>query len=235
MNQEKMGKFIAYQRKKLNLTQEQLSEILNVSRTTVSKWERAITAPDISVLETLAKTLKVNVNDILCGELNSKNAPLDAIHFYNRKAKKRLIIIFAVLTTFLSLLFFLIILINNYYKPKVLNISSLDKDFLVEGLLIKYHDKESIIIKNISYNDKNVGTKSELLIKDANIKLTLNDKIISEYNLKVDDKNDINNSLNNINLYINDINTKESNLSIVIDYKTSKNEFGQFYIELKVD
>ena len=40
MNQEKIGKFIAENRKKKNLTQEQLAEKLNISKNAVSKWER---------------------------------------------------------------------------------------------------------------------------------------------------------------------------------------------------
>lgn len=42
MNQEKIGNFIAEQRKKQNLTQEQIAEKLNISDRAVSKWERGL-------------------------------------------------------------------------------------------------------------------------------------------------------------------------------------------------
>ena len=39
---EKVGKLIAKQRNAKEMTQEQLAEKLRVDRTTISKWERAI-------------------------------------------------------------------------------------------------------------------------------------------------------------------------------------------------
>lgn len=42
MNQVNIGKFISNERKKLNMTQEQLAEKLGVSKNAVSKWERGI-------------------------------------------------------------------------------------------------------------------------------------------------------------------------------------------------
>ena len=39
MNQEKIGKFIAKERKAKSLTQRQLAEKLGISDKTVSKWE----------------------------------------------------------------------------------------------------------------------------------------------------------------------------------------------------
>lgn len=42
MNQEKIGLFIAKQRKEVGLTQEQLGELLGITKNAVSKWERGI-------------------------------------------------------------------------------------------------------------------------------------------------------------------------------------------------
>ena len=42
MDFEKVGKLIAKQRNAKEMTQEQLAERLRVDRTTISKWERAI-------------------------------------------------------------------------------------------------------------------------------------------------------------------------------------------------
>lgn len=236
MNQEKMGKFIARQRKKLNLTQEQLAESLNVSRTTVSKWERAITAPDISILEKLAKTLQVKVNDILSGEINSKNVALDAINFYNKITKKKLFFLFGIVIIFLLIFFSLIVLVDNYYKAEVFNISSGNDEFLIDGVIIKHRNKKSIILKNLSYNSKSVGTSEEIEIKQADIKLTLKDEILCEYKLNVDVNNYLDNLLNDTNLYVDNIKSdiKEDDLSIVIDYETLTNKFGQIHIKLKI-
>ena len=50
------------------MTQAQLAEQLNVSDKTISKWETCKGLPDISLLEPLAKTLRVSVPELLSGE-----------------------------------------------------------------------------------------------------------------------------------------------------------------------
>ena len=68
MNQEKIGKFIAKQRKLKNLTQEELAEKLGITKNAVSKWERGLCLMDMSLLKPLSEILEVNVNEILAGE-----------------------------------------------------------------------------------------------------------------------------------------------------------------------
>lgn len=65
MDLNEMGKFIAKKRKQKNMTQEQLANCLNVHVTTVSKWERAICSPDISLLPLLTKVLGVTIDDLI--------------------------------------------------------------------------------------------------------------------------------------------------------------------------
>ena len=53
----KIGKYIAFKRKEQGLTQKQLAEKLNMSDKSVSKWERGICLPDVSVyLESVSYT-----------------------------------------------------------------------------------------------------------------------------------------------------------------------------------
>ena len=49
MDLVKIGKYIAGKRKALGMTQKQLAEKLNMSDKSVSKWERGICLPDVSV------------------------------------------------------------------------------------------------------------------------------------------------------------------------------------------
>lgn len=70
MDQVKIGKFIADCRKKNNLTQMQLAEILNITDRAVSKWETGKAMPDSSIMLELCSVLKITVNDLLCGEIN---------------------------------------------------------------------------------------------------------------------------------------------------------------------
>ena len=68
MNQEKIGKFIANCRKDKKLTQEQLAEKLNISKNAVSKWERGLNLPDVSIMQELCKILGITLNELFIGE-----------------------------------------------------------------------------------------------------------------------------------------------------------------------
>ncbi len=61
MDLTKIGKYIASKRKKLGLTQKQLAEKLGMSDKSVSKWERGICLPDVSVYIQLCNILKINI------------------------------------------------------------------------------------------------------------------------------------------------------------------------------
>ena len=47
----------------------QLAEILGITDRAVSKWETGKTMPDASIMLQLCDTLKITVNDLLCGEV----------------------------------------------------------------------------------------------------------------------------------------------------------------------
>ena len=64
----KIGKYIAFKRKEQVLTQKQLAEKLNMSDKSVSKWERGICLPDVSVYLELCKILDISINEFLAGE-----------------------------------------------------------------------------------------------------------------------------------------------------------------------
>ena len=68
MDQKKIGKFIAEKRKTLGLTQVQLAEKLNMSNKSVSKWERGVCLPDVSLYSTLCEVLGISLNEFLAGE-----------------------------------------------------------------------------------------------------------------------------------------------------------------------
>lgn len=69
MDQIKIGKFIAEQRKKQNMTQAQLAEALGITDRAVSKWENGRAMPDSSIMLELCGLLQITVNDLLSGEV----------------------------------------------------------------------------------------------------------------------------------------------------------------------
>lgn len=54
-------------RKENKLTQAELSERLNVTQSTVSKWEQGKTTPDYPVLRNLSEIYKVSIDTMLGG------------------------------------------------------------------------------------------------------------------------------------------------------------------------
>ncbi len=68
MEQEKIGEFIAAQRKEKHMTQKQLGEALGISDKAISKWECGKGLPDISIMVPLCELLEINVNELLSGE-----------------------------------------------------------------------------------------------------------------------------------------------------------------------
>ena len=63
-----IGKRIAALRKEKGMTQEELSQKMEVSAQAVSKWENDQTCPDITSLPKLAKILGVTVDELLSGK-----------------------------------------------------------------------------------------------------------------------------------------------------------------------
>ena len=84
MDQIKIGRFIAECRKKEKLTQMQLAEMLNVTDRAVSKWECGKSMPDTAIMLSLCEILKINVNDLLCGEVVT-------VDNYNKKLENNLL------------------------------------------------------------------------------------------------------------------------------------------------
>ena len=72
MDKYKFGEFIYNQRKRLGLTQDELGRKLNVTNKAVSKWETGETLPDIQLLEKLANTLEVTIDELLTQQKSDK-------------------------------------------------------------------------------------------------------------------------------------------------------------------
>ena len=68
MNYDKIGNFIKKLRNEKNLTQKELASKINVTDKAISKWERGLGCPDVSLLEDLSKVLDVSILELLKGE-----------------------------------------------------------------------------------------------------------------------------------------------------------------------
>lgn len=73
MDCSKVGVLILSLRKEKNMTQKEIADRLNISDKTVSKWERGMGCPDVSLLGELSDILGVNIEKILMGNLEEKD------------------------------------------------------------------------------------------------------------------------------------------------------------------
>ena len=84
MNQEKIGKFIAENRKSKKITQSELAEKLGVTDRAISNWENGKNMPDLSLFKPLCDILDITINELISGEkINNKE--------YNEKLEENLI------------------------------------------------------------------------------------------------------------------------------------------------
>ncbi|WP_105614667.1 helix-turn-helix domain-containing protein [Vallitalea okinawensis] len=85
MDCSKIGKLILSLRKEKNMTQKQIADAMNISDKTISKWERGLGCPDVSLLSELSQIFGVNIEKILLGDLDPNHADggnMKRIKFY---------------------------------------------------------------------------------------------------------------------------------------------------------
>ena len=68
MDKERFGSFIAKLRRERKMTQQELAGQLHVTDRAVSKWERGLSYPDVTLLEPLAAALEIGVETLLTGQ-----------------------------------------------------------------------------------------------------------------------------------------------------------------------
>ena len=74
MDCQKTGELIYQVRREKRMTQKALADQMNISDKTVSKWERGLGCPDVSLLPELSKILGIDIEMILSGSLDSNEA-----------------------------------------------------------------------------------------------------------------------------------------------------------------
>lgn len=85
MNCSTVGKLIKSLRKEKAMTQLQLAKAMNISDKTISKWERGLGCPDVTLLKSLSEILRVNIESILTGDLDPNaldGGNMKRINFY---------------------------------------------------------------------------------------------------------------------------------------------------------
>lgn len=210
MNYETIGKFIQSKRKEKGLTQKELAEKLGVTDKAVSKWERGLGCPDVSILEILAKELDTSILEILKGRIiedeiikvtEANDYVKETINFTKNKTKEIINKIIVFLTISISILLLIlnienIISLNKKYEYDFNNetVIEMKKQLnklktnieLIEQNQGKYNDEEyQEITQDLKYIKKKLDN-SKILKYEDNIKLTIKDIYIIDDNTILD-------------------------------------------------
>ena len=206
MNQEKIGKFILEQRKKMGITQAELAAQLAVTSQAVSKWERGLGIPDIEILKKLSEIFNVDIDELLEG--NKKNKP--------KSGKNILIIAIVIFLGILSIVIVGSFLKNNYIFNSIVTDSEI---FSINGVITSYKDRQSIYISEIDYklDNDNIyeylecflienlnGSEQEIAIyvTEKNSEKTFND-LLKEVEFKIGNYTSMCRDLEEYKVYIN--------------------------------
>ena len=73
MDNTKIGRLICELRKEKGMTQLQLAQRMNISDKTVSKWERGLGCPDVSLLSALSEIFSVDLSELLKGQMKTND------------------------------------------------------------------------------------------------------------------------------------------------------------------
>ena len=214
MNNQKIGEFIKELRKEKGLTQKELSDKLNITDRAISKWERGLSCPDISLLDDLSNILDVSVIEILKGrrlnkdEMINNKELVETMTFtsYTLKNKIRKIIdlisIFIVGFTILLLVFYNA---KSFYyahkKYSTLNYTSASVSEIKFDEKVKNVKRKIELIENNKgiYNDEEYTLILELI---NDMKFLTNKeierKLISKKHIKIED---INEFFDNMSIY----------------------------------
>ena len=228
-NMIKMGNHIADLRKKKKYTQKTLGDILDVSDKTISKWEKGVVAPDITILQSLANALDVSVEELLAGEEVQKMNTIEALDTYSNMTKNKLIKTFIVFIFLFTIIIFFAFRVEEYYSWHLSNLfqkgeissygfilsNNKESKVLINKIMIG-SDVENRLIKEVyivsKNKDESIFNKKIIYDNPINIKETLNNYSINiEISKKIEKKN--------LSLSITFVDVNNNNLTYHIKYK----------------
>ena len=174
MDNKKIGKLIADLRKKKGLTQQELGDKVGVGFRAVSKWERGLTLPDITIINELSKILGISSDELLSGEVKKKNKE------NNKISPKILITLFSII---IVIIIFASILAYHNNKTYTYNIDSTSDEYYVEGQVILHKNNIRIVINELNFLNKDF---LETQIENYEYQIMNDEELIVGYGKNID-------------------------------------------------
>ena len=219
MDAIKVGNFIKDLRIKNNLTQKAFGDKYKVTYQAVSKWERGINIPDISLLREMSKDFNVSLESILDGEIKEQGTS----DLNNKKLIYPYVI--GVIGTLFIVILLVLLFTNNNSKDSFTfkTLSANCKEFKVTGAIAYDSKKSSINISNIDYcggDDNTVydNISCELYEEENNSKA-----LISKCN-KEGHKEKLEDYLKNVEVHVDDY-----------EQKCKSYTHNKIYLEIKAE
>ena len=176
-----IGEKIRKIRGDLGYSQEKLSELVKVSRQTISNWELDETLPNTEQLVSLSKVLKISIDELVNNKIEYLNKRIDNAEKKINKDIKITKIIFITLyfIILIGIIFFIVYILNkkdftNYYDSEFY---CYNKDEKIE-IFIEEKDSDEYYIMVTSYEEKYYAGKTiDEVLKNMNVvkKVLIND------------------------------------------------------------
>lgn len=242
MNMNKMAKFLKKLREDRGLTQEQLGEIINVSRSLISKWENGNKMPAVECLQALSKFYDITIDEIIFGERKTKANALeidslsatiitDSRRKFNIACKA-----FSVVILILLFIIFGAYFILNYNAYKLYSVGAKGENFDVKNTLMFITKNESYIqFGNITDSDGDDTTYDgyKFYALDGDKKIMLSSREDGDIVRNVDDTDNYLN-FSNLEKYIDDLyvdiyyDDKIETLKLNVNLEMSNNKIFNF-------
>lgn len=144
MNLQKIGAYIAQKRKELGMTQMELAEKLGMSNKSVSKWERGVCLPDVSLYMELCNILGITINEFIAGEdlpeetyVEKSDENIISVTTDGKQRRRRLEVLVSVLSVVVMILSIVTLVLHlpkqNYIKPLHVNSTEMMAAEIVAG------------------------------------------------------------------------------------------------------
>lgn len=160
-----IGEKIISERKKHKLNQEDLAELIGVTRQTISNWELNETSPDLKQAQKLSDIFNISMDELI----GKKNIILEKIDKTESNSNLIIKLIKTLGITLGTLIFILVCIIGiyfyttNYYKSELISTG--------EGRTCYYNGKISnyVIMKNNGDNSLSFDIEESSIVNDLNL------------------------------------------------------------------
>ena len=160
-----LGEKIIEERKKYNLSQEALAEMVGVTRQTISNWELNETSPDLKQAQKLAAIFNISMDELI----GNKNILLEKIDKTESNSKLIIKLIKVLGITLGILIFVLLCIIGLYFST--INYYQSEATASGEGRICYFNGKISdyVIMKNNTDNTLSFEIEDETVRNEFNL------------------------------------------------------------------